>query len=63
MKPAIITRSERKRRIGLGTVLQKVIHAGVDMAPISEAMKKRIKGCRSCGRRARALDRRISVRI
>lgn len=63
MNPAIITREDRERRIGLGAVLQKAIHATVDMAPIPTKTKGRIKNCRSCGRRARALDRHISFRI
>lgn len=46
-------------RFGLGTAIQKTIHATIDSAPISVSLKKKIKNCPSCGRRARWLDRAV----
>jgi hypothetical protein len=57
-EPRIITRAEREaRKRGLGTKLQTGIHAVVDASSLPDGVKKAIKGCAGCGRRAKAIDR------
>lgn len=46
-------------RLGLGTVIQTVIHAGVASAPLPQKTKRRIINCVACLRRARRLNRAV----
>lgn len=48
-----------RKRVGLGTVVQTIIHAGVDATPLPQKTKARIKRCVRCGRRAKRWDRRF----
>lgn len=51
-----ITVIKPARRVGAGTALAAVIHAGVDALPIPEGIKVRIKTCGGCARRRAVLD-------
>ncbi len=42
---------------GIGTRIKEAIARTVDGAPIPGKLKRAIKGCAGCGRRADALDR------
>lgn len=57
MTPRIITRQEREDRKGIGTAIQTVIHAGVDLAPLPAKTKRAIKNCIPCNQRARRWNR------
>lgn len=43
--------------LGLGTMVQKIIHAGLNITPMPEATRTAIKGCSSCRKRRNALNR------
>jgi len=43
--------------LGLGTMVQKIIHAGLNITPMPEAARTAIKGCSSCRKRKNALNR------
>jgi hypothetical protein len=43
--------------MGLGTMVQKVIHAGLNVTPMPAATRTAIKGCGGCKRRRDALNR------
>lgn len=45
--------------IGLGTAVQKIIHAGVNLAPIPKSAKAMIKQCSSCGKRVLRMNRAV----
>lgn len=45
-----------RRRVGLGTVVQTVIHAGLAAAPLPRKTKARLKGCVGCTRRVQRLN-------
>lgn len=42
--------------VGMGTKIQKVIHAAVDALPLHPQTKKAIIGCGGCARRAAAIN-------
>lgn len=44
---------------GLGDAVKSVIHAGLDLLPISDSTKTRIKSCSKCAQRAATLNKMI----
>jgi hypothetical protein len=46
-----------RKRVGLGTAVQMVVHAGLAAAPLPRKTKARLKGCAGCTRRAQRWDR------
>lgn len=53
MTPGIITKEEResKMAMGLGDAVKAVIHNGLEVAPLTEAAKDRIRKCSKCEKR------------
>lgn len=48
-----------RKPMGLGDAVKGVIHAGVNMLPVSEERKTAIKGCAPCAERAARLNKLI----
>lgn len=55
----IASLSEYRKPFGLGDATKTVIHAGIDMLPLSAVTKTKIKGCKKCVERAASLNRVI----
>lgn len=49
--------TRERQRLNLGTRLQKVIHAVIDVTPLAAETKEKIKNCGGCGDRVKYLDK------
>jgi hypothetical protein len=47
----------RKSPMGLGTLAEKIIHAGLNVTPMPAKVRAAIKGCAGCRRRKNAMNR------
>ena len=45
-----------RKPIGLGDAVKAVIHAGLDMLPMPETTRTKVKGCAGCAKRAARLN-------
>jgi hypothetical protein len=43
--------------MGLGTLAEKIIHAGLNVTPMPAKVRAAIKGCAGCRRRKNAMNR------
>lgn len=50
---------EEESPLGLGDAVKNIIHAGLDILPISNQLKVNIKGCSKCAERAAKLNKLV----
>ena len=48
-----------RKPMGLGDAVKTAIHAAIDMAPLSQDTKTKVKGCGACAKRAARLNEMI----
>lgn len=59
MKISFTTAPRFRRPLGLGTGLQTVIEAGLVIAPLPAATKRRLHNCAGCNRSAARLNKAV----